>query len=586
MRRDGAGGFGGRFRRARTAPRVWAIGMFGRMQWRRRLCGVALVAAVEGFAVLGFHVAVRARPGAMVRSAVPAPAVSATAARAAASSACSAAAGATSRRGAIARNPSRSVTSTIRARRRRANRKPSPTPTSRSPPSWSWAAAWPIGSPTAWKTRFPIRPMSRSCARTSLFRPAALQVQERPRLVARRARGTCAAEGELRGHDARRHRPPEHPRKRRRQGSRTGSAKNARRTRRSAQRRRRAEDRSGRRGQGQAEAHASAKGVIEFRSDQWDKVYSRRIDKTIAALKSRGVPVFWVGLPSIRGTKSTADAVYLNNLYRARAQRAGIVYIDVWDGFVDDAGKYSSYGPDYEGQTRRLRSGDGVFFTKYGARKLAHYVEREIRRYMTNRVTTLTLPTGPFGPTPGGQIGGAAAGRTGAAADRRRRRHRRAARRRRHAAGAQRCDRVQRAGQGRRGERAAGTRRRFQVAARQSGLRQAAGAAAGRGRARQDRPRRRRADAHAPPSPASRRRSSAPPRGRPSRQTPGAGAAATEKSRGGRGAAPKRQAQAKAESRERAKAEAEAKKQAAEQKAQAEARQRAAERARAEARRR
>ena len=147
----------------------------------------------------------------------------------------------------------------------------------------------------------------------------------------------------------------------------------------------------------------SARGVIEFRSDQWAKVYSRRIDETIAALKSRGVPVFWVGLPSIRGTKSTADAVYLNNLFRARAQRAGVTYIDVWDGFVDDAGKYSSYGPDYEGQTRRLRSGDGVFFTKYGARKLAHYVEREIRRYMNNRVTTLTLPSAPFGVTPGGK---------------------------------------------------------------------------------------------------------------------------------------------------------------------------------------
>lgn len=142
--------------------------------------------------------------------------------------------------------------------------------------------------------------------------------------------------------------------------------------------------------------------VIEFRSDQWARVYANRIDKTIAALKSRGVPVFWVGLPSIRGTKSTADAVYLNNLFRARAQRAGVVYIDAWDGFVDDAGKYSSYGPDLEGQTRRLRSGDGVFFTQYGARKLAHYVEREIRRYMSNRVTTLTFPTGPFGPTPGG----------------------------------------------------------------------------------------------------------------------------------------------------------------------------------------
>ena len=60
-----------------------------------------------------------------------------------------------------------------------------------------------------------------------------------------------------------------------------------------------------------------ANGVIEFRSDRWAQIYSRRIDETIAALKSKGVPVFWVGLPAIRGTKSTADAVYLNDLYRA-----------------------------------------------------------------------------------------------------------------------------------------------------------------------------------------------------------------------------------------------------------------------------
>ena len=142
-----------------------------------------------------------------------------------------------------------------------------------------------------------------------------------------------------------------------------------------------------------------ANGDVEFRSDEWVKIYSRRIDETIAALKSKGVPVLWVGLPSIRGTKSTADAVYLNDLYRARAERAGIVYIDLWDGFVDEAGKYSNYGPDYEGQTRRLRSSDGVFFTKYGARKLALYVERELRRYMSNRVP-VALPFGSVGPLP------------------------------------------------------------------------------------------------------------------------------------------------------------------------------------------
>jgi hypothetical protein len=140
-------------------------------------------------------------------------------------------------------------------------------------------------------------------------------------------------------------------------------------------------------------------GPAEFRSDEWEKVYSRRIDDTIAALKSKDVPVIWVGLPSIRGVRSSSDAAYLNELYRARAERAGIKYVDVWDGFVDEAGKYSNYGPDYDGQMRRLRLNDGVFFTKAGAIKLARYVEQELSRFMSNRVP-VALPSGPFEATP------------------------------------------------------------------------------------------------------------------------------------------------------------------------------------------
>jgi hypothetical protein len=142
------------------------------------------------------------------------------------------------------------------------------------------------------------------------------------------------------------------------------------------------------------EPKRGASGVIEFRTERWEQIYTKRIDDTIAALKSKGVPVLWVGLPSIRGTRSTADAVYLNDLYRARSEKAGIVYVDVWDGFVDEGGKFTYMGPDFEGQNRRLRSGDGVHFTKSGARKLAHYVERELRRYMQNRALPLAMPSG------------------------------------------------------------------------------------------------------------------------------------------------------------------------------------------------
>jgi hypothetical protein len=130
----------------------------------------------------------------------------------------------------------------------------------------------------------------------------------------------------------------------------------------------------------------------EYRSEVWAEVYSKRIAETIAAMKGKGVPVIWVGLPIIRGPKATSDAAYLNDLYRAAAEKAGAIYVDVWDGFVDESGKFASFGPDVEGQTRRLRAQDGVYFTKYGARKLAHYVEREIRRVMSTRALPVALP--------------------------------------------------------------------------------------------------------------------------------------------------------------------------------------------------
>ena len=54
--------------------------------------------------------------------------------------------------------------------------------------------------------------------------------------------------------------------------------------------------------------HASY-GPWEFHTEKWELAYIRRIDATIAALKSAGVPVIWVGLPSQRNTKSSADFV-------------------------------------------------------------------------------------------------------------------------------------------------------------------------------------------------------------------------------------------------------------------------------------
>lgn len=145
-------------------------------------------------------------------------------------------------------------------------------------------------------------------------------------------------------------------------------------------------------------------GNYEFHTDQWAELYGKRIDEMIAALKSKGVPVLWVGLPAVRGARSTTDMSYLDELYRARAEKAGITYVDVWDGFVDDKGQFAVQGPDFEGQIRRLRTFDGINFTKPGAEKLARYVERELRRVMNSPVIPVALP-GPEEQSKGSAVG-------------------------------------------------------------------------------------------------------------------------------------------------------------------------------------
>jgi len=142
----------------------------------------------------------------------------------------------------------------------------------------------------------------------------------------------------------------------------------------------------------------SPNGIYQFREERWVELYSKKIEEMIAVLKSKGVPVLWVGLPAVRGPKATSDMLFLDALYRDAAGKAGITYVDVWDGFVDEAGRFLQKGPDFEGQIRQLRTYDGVYFTKPGARKLAHYVEREVTRLLAARSAPIALPTEPATP--------------------------------------------------------------------------------------------------------------------------------------------------------------------------------------------
>jgi hypothetical protein len=141
-------------------------------------------------------------------------------------------------------------------------------------------------------------------------------------------------------------------------------------------------------------------GAHEPRSDRWRELYAKRVEDFLTKLKEKNVPVFMVGLPSMRLPRLSADMPYLNEIFRERTQKVGANYIDIWEGFVNERGDYTVSGPALDGQMRRLRLNDGVHFTKVGARKLAHFVERDLVRLFGTRTGPTAIPQEPV-PEPG-----------------------------------------------------------------------------------------------------------------------------------------------------------------------------------------
>ena len=116
-------------------------------------------------------------------------------------------------------------------------------------------------------------------------------------------------------------------------------------------------------------------------SDKWRALYAQRVEDLIAPFRDAHIPVLWVGLPSMPDERFNAQAIALNAIYREHVEKAGGKYVDIWDGFADQNGQYSAFGPDVDGQNARLRSGgNGIYFTKAGSRKLAQFFETDIRQ--------------------------------------------------------------------------------------------------------------------------------------------------------------------------------------------------------------
>jgi hypothetical protein len=133
-------------------------------------------------------------------------------------------------------------------------------------------------------------------------------------------------------------------------------------------------------------------GTQRWGTDGWREAYAKEIDRVIKTLKDNNVAIYWVGMPVMSNAKTSEAMATLNDIFRERTYVAGVKFIDTWNGFTDQFGAFTSYGPDLSGQTKRIREADGVYFTAQGNRKLANYVEVLLRRDLAAAKAERNIP--------------------------------------------------------------------------------------------------------------------------------------------------------------------------------------------------
>ncbi|EIM27318.1 SGNH/GDSL hydrolase family protein [Microvirga lotononidis] len=140
--------------------------------------------------------------------------------------------------------------------------------------------------------------------------------------------------------------------------------------------------------------------TVEPLSDRWKELYRQRVDAVVNTFKERGIPLVWIGLPPMKNSKASEDLVVINEIYKDSVQRGGGTYVDIWPGFVDDENRYTAEGPDVDGEPTKLRTNEGIFFTRAGARKVAFFADTEIKRILGKGGTPVAAPASPTDVTP------------------------------------------------------------------------------------------------------------------------------------------------------------------------------------------
>ena len=114
---------------------------------------------------------------------------------------------------------------------------------------------------------------------------------------------------------------------------------------------------------------------------QWNEAYQARIADFVSTVRGANKPLVWVGLPPMSKADYSNAMGQISGIQRLAAFGGGAEFVDIYDRFIGEDGKYSASGPDLNGNRVRMRKDDGIHLSAAGADKLAFYLSQVIKNY-------------------------------------------------------------------------------------------------------------------------------------------------------------------------------------------------------------
>jgi hypothetical protein len=114
---------------------------------------------------------------------------------------------------------------------------------------------------------------------------------------------------------------------------------------------------------------------------EWNAAYQERIASFVTAVRGANKPLVWVGLPPMSKSDYSNAIGQISGIQRLAVFGGGAEFVDIYDRFVGEDGKYSSSGPDLNGNRVRMRKDDGIHFSAAGADKVAFYLSQAIKNF-------------------------------------------------------------------------------------------------------------------------------------------------------------------------------------------------------------